>query len=305
LPPTPETFRPPRDDGDELSPELALVDPDVAERARAALPDITLTEIRLSLSIKVKQTPAPAAPHSIPEPVAVPEPAPTPAPAPTLVRPADAPAPPPYDEIHRVFHEPRSGPRRLRRSALAALVIAGVAAGVALALPRTLDGPSPQTSSKRRSSETSAPAAPAVHRLKSNGTSKVNTKARKKAAPSPTRHARPAHKAKRVPKKHAAAPPVSSRHVSKPKPKRKAPAVPPRAHALPDFVWAPIKNARGYLVEFLTGSKVVLRVRTRAARLHVSPKQLHRGRYRWLVWRVGTSGSPIGRPLVDSNLKVG
>jgi hypothetical protein len=70
-------------------------------------------------------------------------------------------------------------------------------------------------------------------------------------------------------------------------------------------VWAPIKNARGYLVEFLTGSKVVLRVRTRAARLHVSPKQLHRGRYRWLVWRVGTSGSPIGRPLVDSNLKVG
>jgi hypothetical protein len=83
-----------------------------------------------------------------------------------------------------------------------------------------------------------------------------------------------------------------------------APAVSQRAHALPDFVWVPVKNARGYLVEFRAGSKVVVRVRTRAARLHVSPKQLHRGRYRWLVWRVSASGSPMGRPLVDSNLKV-
>jgi hypothetical protein len=305
LPPTPETFRPPRDDGDELSPELALVDPDVAERARAALPDITLTEIRLSLSIKVQQTPAPAAPHSIPEPVAVPEPAPTPAPAPTLVRPADAPAPAPYDEIRRVFREPRIGPRRLRRSALAALVIVGVAAGVALALPRTLDGPSPQTAANLRSSGAATAAAPAIDRLKSKRTRRVNAKSHKKAAARPTQHVRPAQKAKRVPKKAAATPPASSKHVSKPKPKQKAPAVPPRAHALPDFVWAPVKNARGYLVEFLTGSKVVLRVRTRAARLHVSPKRLHRGRYRWLVWRVGTSGSPISRPLVDSNLKVG
>jgi hypothetical protein len=313
LPSTPERLRPPRDDGDQLSPELALVDPEVAERARDALPDITLTEIRLRLSIKVEQTPAPTAPHSSPEPVAVPEPAPTAAPAPTLVRPADAPAPPPYDEIRRVFHEPRVGPRRLRRSALAGLVIVGVAAGVALALPRALDGPSPQTSASRRSSGGPA-AAPAVRREKSKARSKVNAKAHEKAAASPrqharsthkaaaspTHHARPAHKVKRVPKKHAAAPPASSRHVSKRKPK--APVVLPLAHALPNFVWAPVKNARGYLVEFLVGSKVVLRVRTRAAKLHVS--QLHRGRYRWLVWRVGKSGSPIGKPLVDSNLKV-
>jgi hypothetical protein len=285
-------------DDDELSPEVALVDPDVAERARDALPEITLTEIRLSLRIKVEQSPARSAPHSVPEPVSVPEPAPAPAHA--LVRPPDVPAPPAHDEIRRVFHEPRIGPRRLRRSALAALVIVGVVAGVALALPRTLDGPSPQTSANRRSSGASAAAAPAIHRLKSKGASKVNAKAHKKAAASSKQHARPAHKVKRVPKKHAAAPPASSKHVSKRKPK--APVVLPLAHALPNFVWAPVKNARGYLVEFLAGSKVVLRVRTRAAKLHVS--QLHRGRYRWLVWRVGKSGSPIGKPLVDSNLKV-
>ncbi len=266
----------------------------------------------------MEQTPAPVAPQSVPEPAAVPEPAPTPAAAATFVRQADAPAPPPYDEIRRVFHEPRIGPRRLRRSALAALVVVGAAAGVALALPRALDGPSPQTSADRRASR--APAAPpsAVHRLKSKGTSKVNAKTQKKAAAgptskvnaktdrkaasSPTHHARPAHKAKRAPKKHAARPPAVSRRVSKPK--HKAPAVPPRAHTLPDFVWAPVKNARGYLVEFLAGSKVALRVRTRAARLRLSAKQLHRGRYRWLVWQLGAAGAPIGEPLVDAKVSV-
>jgi hypothetical protein len=93
-----------------------------------------------------------------------------------------------------------------------------------------------------------------------------------------------------------------SRRVSKPK--HKAPAVPPRAHTLPDFVWAPVKNARGYLVEFLAGSKVALRVRTRAARLRLSAKQLHRGRYRWLVWQLGAAGAPIGEPLVDAKVSV-
>jgi hypothetical protein len=292
----------------ELSPELALVDPEIAERARAALPDITLTEIRLGRSLQVGQTPAPSVPQSARGPVAVAEPAPAPARA--LVRPTDPPAPP-DDEIRRVFHEPRLEPRRGRRSTLAALVILGAAAAVALLLPRALDGPSSPTSANRHSSGAPASAvAPDAHQAKAKGTStakakvtsKAKPKAHKRATPRPTRHARPPHKAKRAPTKHAAALPASSRHVSRHK--RKAPPVQQRTRALPDFVWVPVKNASGYLVEFRAGSKVALHVRTRGARLHVSTKQLHPGRYRWLVWRVDKSGSPIGKPLVNSNVRV-
>jgi hypothetical protein len=290
----------------ELSPELALVDPDAAERARDELPDITPTEIKLSLSFRLVQAPppAPAALPSSPDPVAVAElapAAPAPASGPALVRPADAP-PPPYDEIRRVFHEPLITPARGRRSIRAALVILAVAAGAALALPRALDGPSSQTSAKRRSSRAPAAAASTVHRPKSKPTSKAKPKVHKKAAASPAQHTHPAHKAKRAAKKRVAAPPASSTHVSKRKPR--AHPVPPHPRMLPDFVWAPAKGAKGYLVEFLTGSKVVLRTHTRAARLRLSAKQLHRGRYRWLVWQLGEAGAPIGKPLVDSKVTV-
>jgi hypothetical protein len=289
-------------DDDELSPELVLVDPDVAERARDALPDITLTEIRFSFSLKVQQMPAPAAPRSVPEPVVVAETATTPAPAPIVTRPADAPAPPSYEEIPRVFHEPRIDPVRFRRFLPAGLVVLGVAAGVALALPRGLDGPTSQSSANSNSSKPDSAAAPGVHRPKSKGTSYAKPEAHKKRATSPTRHPPPAPKAKRAPKKHVAAPPpVTSRHVSKPKQKR---VVRPHVRMIPDFVWVPVKGARGYLVEFLTGSKVVFRAHTRGARLRLSAKQLHRGSYRWLVWQLGEAGAPIGKPLVDSKVTV-
>jgi hypothetical protein len=69
-------------------------------------------------------------------------------------------------------------------------------------------------------------------------------------------------------------------------------------------VWVPAKNASGYLIEFRSGSKLVLRARTRAARLHVSRNRLHRGRYRWSVWALNHAGSPAGKPLVDSNVRI-
>ena len=283
-------------DEDELSPEVALVDPDVAERARDALPDITPTEIRVSLSIKVQQTPPPRVPQSAPGPVAVAEP--QPAPAPALVLPSDR--PPPYDEIRRVFHEPRFAPRRRRRSIIAALVILGTAAGVALAMPRALDGPTSLTSADRRSSAARHPTVPAAHRAKTKKTRKAKPTAHKKAAPRRSRATRPAHKTKPRAKKHVAVPPV----VTKPVSKHRRKAVHPKPPAIPDFVWAPAKNASGYLIEFRSGSKLVLRVRTRAARLHVSRRRLHRGRYRWLVWALNHAGSPAGKPLVASNVRI-
>ena len=279
-------------DDDELSPELALVDPDVAERARDALPDITLTEIRLSLSIKVEQTPAPPVPQSAPEPVAVGEPTP----APALVLPADRPPPPAYDEIRKVFHEPRLAPRRRRRSTMAAVVILGIAAGVALALPRALDGPTSRASADRGSSAARAPTVPAAHGAKAKRTSEAHKKAAARLSPA----ARPVHKAKPTAKRHAAAPPVVTKPVSKHRPK---PVLPSRT-TIPDFVWVPAKNVSGYLIEFRSGSKLVLSVRTRAARLHVSRRRLHRGRYRWLVWALNNSGSSAGKPLVDSRVRI-
>jgi hypothetical protein len=283
-------------DDDELSPELVLVDPDVAERARDALPDITLTEIRLSLSIKVEQTPAPLGPQSAPEADAVAEPAP----APALVLPADRPAPPAYDEIRHVFHEPRLAPRRLRRSTMAALVSLGVAAGVALALPRALDGPTSRASADRTSSAARAPTPPAAHRAKAKRTSLAKPPAQKKAAARLSPAARPTQKAKPTAERHAAVPPVVTKPVSKHQPK----AVHLSRTTIPDFVWVPAKNASGYLIEFRSGSKLVLRVRTRAARLHVSRRRLNRGRYRWLVWALNKAGSPAGEPLVDSRVRI-
>jgi hypothetical protein len=182
------------------------------------------------------------------------------------------------------------------------LVILGVAAGVALALPRALDGPS-STSANRRSSAVPVPAVPAAHRAKAKRTSKAKPRAHKKAAAPRSRAARHAHKAKPTAKRHASAPRAVTKPASKHRPNRPKPVHPSRT-AIPDFVWVPAKNASGYLIEFRSGSKLVLRVRTRAARLHVSRRRLHRGRYRWLVWALNHAGSPAGAPLVDSSVRI-
>jgi hypothetical protein len=60
----------------------------------------------------------------------------------------------------------------------------------------------------------------------------------------------------------------------------------------------------GYLVEFLAGSKIVLRARTRAAKLHVSARALRPGTYRWVVWGLNNRGAPTGKPLVDSSVRI-
>jgi hypothetical protein len=69
-------------------------------------------------------------------------------------------------------------------------------------------------------------------------------------------------------------------------------------------VWVPVKGASGYVVEFRSGSKLVLRAHTRTARLRVSTKQLRRGHYRWQVWALNQAGARIGKPLVDSAVRI-
>jgi hypothetical protein len=185
---------------------------------------------------------------------------------------------------------------------LAAVLILGVAAGVALALPRALDRQGSQTSAGRLGlhSSAAAQATPHAQRAKPKRKSAAKPRAHKKAAARRSRAAQPVHKAKPTAKRHASAPRAATKPVSKHRPT----AVHPSRPAIPDFAWVPAKNASGYLIEFRSGSKLVLRARTRAARLHVLRKRLHRGRYRWLVWALNHAGSPTGKPLVDSNVRV-
>ena len=275
---TPEGFHPVRDD--DLTPELALVDADAAESARLALPDITLTESRILMAREATRA------------------------------------------AREAFHEPIPEPRRRLRRPMLAVLIVGCAASTALALPlafdrrgseSSLESLRPSTgatlgapSSRPRHSVTRSPAKPesrpkararqaggvgfAAHAKKSTATGHA-------AAP-PAASPRPAAKPK--PRRHASAPRAATQPVSKHRPT----AVHLSRRAIPDFVWVPAKNASGYLIEFRSDSKLVLRARTRAARLHVSRKRLHRGRYRWSVWALNRAGSPAGKPLVDSNVRI-
>jgi len=275
---TPEGFHPVRDD--YLTPELALVDADAAESARLALPDITPTESRILMAREATRA------------------------------------------ARQAFHEPiPERPSRLRRFMLAVLIV-GCAASTALALPLAFDrrdsetsveslGPSSGAtldapSSRPRHSGTRSPAKPRSRPkararqaggVRSAAHAKKSTATGSAAAP-PAASRRLAAKPK--PRRHASAPRAATEPVSKHRPTTGHPSRP----AIPDFVWVPAKDASGYLIEFRSGSKIVLRARTSAARLHVSRKRLRRGRYRWLVWVLNHAGSPVGKPLVDSNVRI-
>ena len=78
----------------------------------------------------------------------------------------------------------------------------------------------------------------------------------------------------------------------------------PRLRMIPDFAWAPTKNTGGYRVEFRADSKLVLRVRTRNARLLMARARLRPGSYRWLVWRLDHRGVAVGHALVDATVAI-
>jgi hypothetical protein len=277
---TPETgpSRPGPELDEPLSPELALVDPELAERARLALPDITLTEARIALRLVV------------PEPEVAPA-----EPTPPRVEPElERPKPPPYEEIRRVLQEapapaPRAGRGRLRVW-FPRVVVLGAAAVAALAAPRVFGGgESPSTSPATRV----APVAGATLTTPTGGGQVAPTRTHEQKR---TAKARPAGKTRSAgrtkPRRHR----TSSRLPAPAKQTAKPP--------IPDFVWAPSKEAGSYRVEFRSGSKLVFRTRTRATRLHVSHSVLRPGRYRWLVWRLNKRGTPVGPALVDATVRV-
>ena len=76
------------------------------------------------------------------------------------------------------------------------------------------------------------------------------------------------------------------------------------AHAIPDFVWVPVKRAARYRIEFTRDGRVVLQRTTTAPRLHLTGSTLPPGTYHWRVWALAASGARIGAPVVDASVAI-
>jgi hypothetical protein len=269
-----------------VSPELALVDPDLAARLRALLPDIEIEP---------------------PEPVlrALPDPGPPPLPPPELV-----PAPP---EPRLVYVYPS---RRERLLSFAKAFAVGAAAATVVTVgvvSETSEGPS-TVDAGTTPPRTTAPATEAP----SGGAAATPPKT---TAPGPAAGVAGAGAAKATQTKRtqargaaqkaasgaaatsgkAAGPPQGS----KPKP---APAA---AAAARRFAWAPVEDAVGYRFELFRGDRQVLETRTSQPAYELAGSWRHNGQteslasgeYRWYVWPIFSSG-PAAQAVVQAKLSI-
>ena len=216
-----------------LSPELALIDPEAADRARRRLPAIELFEDRL-LTLGREPTEAKTA----------------------LIEPA-------LPAASRVAF------RRRRAATILAVTLAG--AGV-LGAAYLIDRGGTRPVAKSPSDERLAEVLPALHG----------------ASPAP----------------HASGP-------LPPAPPTPASADPTRttagtssARTLPAFAWPQAPHAHEYRITFTSGDRVVYSASTTTTQLHVAPKRLPAGIYRWRVFALDGAGRPIGTPVIDSMLTV-
>lgn len=249
------------DDVEPLSPELALIDPELRERALTA-EAVTVVPLRV-----VEPPPSAAVPEPEPLPL-VPEPvAPAPAPPPARVEPAP------------VFAaEPR---RRRPRStfvlgAAAGLVLAGAAVAVLAVFSvapfdrhdRSAGGSTPAQTGRIGQPAQSTPATttpPAT-------TTQPATTA-PPAAPATTTHAAPA-----TTRRPRSTPGTTT-----------SPAQPPKTLK---FAWAPVQGASSYVFAVYLQSRRVLVAHTKVPAIqirvaaHAGPRALSPGTYNWYVWPV-------------------
>jgi outer membrane biosynthesis protein TonB len=265
-----------------LSPELALVDPDAAEQARLALPQVTLFEDRLI-----------RAPSEYAE----------------LRRLFEVP-----EEPVELEPERRRG-RVLRLAALAVAVVAAAVAAVFYFAPdvRTQVGDALPASaptwlkpSKKASpptpTEASAPAAP-VPVSKQEPPPKPPARTAPQASPTKPKSSaatKPKASARTKPKPPSSTKPKASAPT---KPQAPAPTKPtPSARTIPDFVWVAAPGAAGYRVQFRRGAQVVYATTTKGPRLHVDAARLPPGKYRWQVQVLGRDAAA---PIVDASVSIG
>ena len=248
-----------------LSPELALVDPEAAERARLALPERVLTENLIRAG-----EPAGAPPPLRDEPL--------------QPRPAAA-REPSFRPLERTIRDEPPARRRGRRRWLTAagLGAVAIAAGAVLATPRISDIVRSKAAETVKPDETPQPSRSIPPATAATTTASVPKATTPAGAAQP-----PATSTRRI--RAPSTPPIANPTTGRP--------------SIPDFVWVRDQRAHGYRIEFRAGSKVVLRVRTQTTRLRVPPARLPPGRYRWVVWRLNGHGDPVGAPLVDAILTI-
>lgn len=252
------------DDVEPLSPELALIDPELRERALAAEP-ATVAPLRVAESLPpvtaVEPEPAPLVPELV-------APVPAPAPPPARVEPAAEPA---------FAAEPR---RRRPRSifvlgAAAGLVLAGAAVAVLAVLSIA-----PFDRSDRSASATTVqtgrigqPAQSTPATTTPPATTSQSSTTAPPAAPATTTHTRPA------PTTHPSPTPGTPT----------SPTQPPRTLK---FAWAPVQGASSYVFAVYLQSRRVLVAHTKLPAIqirvaaHAGPRALMPGTYHWYVWPV-------------------
>jgi hypothetical protein len=324
---------------EQISPELALVDPDLAARERFRLPEpgwfvpaSTLGSLRLAPPSPV--APPPPQDETVAEAAPPAEPAPPASPAFVfrprwaleggmqrvgldwpLVRPAR------WDELARepLFRPTRTigpfpRPQRRQLVTTAATLLLGMG-GASLLWLLAEQTPQPTLQGGLPIAAAPAPRQPTPPAV-------APRRPAAPAPPTPTPATPSLVPPVSVPESPAAAPPAASPPApAAPKPKPVAPkaSTPPPAAPVPaaggtrTLAWAPVTGASGYQVELFRGSRRVLSERTRETRLDVGSSWRHEGKtyslepgsYWWYVWPVLKDGTRGGVATVRARLVIG
>ena len=284
-----------------VSPELALVDPELGERLRARLPEIELE-------------PPPPLLRAVPDPQ--PDEAQPFAPPPELVGSSDHGAVvDPAPQQVPVYVYPTRG-ERFRSFAKA--FVAGAAAATVITvgvIAERDDGPAVVQDAGPAPPTVAAPV-PAP-KVTPGGSGTQRTVKKPASAPSSTRAKQAITKQGKTPATSGAKTQrASAKGTAKAKTAgqagRSKETPPPAASTEPKrFAWAPVNGAVGYRLELFRGDKQVLDVRTTTPAYELPARWRHAGRnqtltkgdYRWYVWPLRPSG-PGAVAVVQAHLTI-